>query len=164
MDSALPWKAAGQELDRQKTKWNVYLTEALRIFIRIITNRELGTDLVLERCTRFHGVMQKFPLYSCYIQSEILRISKAFISFPEKLELDKKKIKIFEQAFQEGEGELGEFVLQILLESIFTEAIAQWGSEVPAEVLANAARSKANLKKYEEARASLCKGHGQVRP
>jgi hypothetical protein len=103
------------EKEPYKHKWNVCLTVALECFIDQITKSKNIADVPLAQDlhAKFQGLNEKFPLYGCYIQNEILNLASSSLDFLNSKNLQEKKKQIHKLASENWGGEM---TLQALLE------------------------------------------------
>jgi Tfp pilus assembly protein PilF len=103
------------EKEPYKHKWNVCLTVALECFIDQITKSKNIEDVPLAQDlhAKFQGLNEKFPLYGCYIQNEILNLASSSLDFLNSKNLQEKKEQIGKLASENWGGEM---TLQALFE------------------------------------------------
>ncbi len=101
------------EKEPHQDKWDVCLNSALKRSVKELAANSLQTNVPLAQNIFLYsqGLFKRFPLYGCYVESEIAKLAS---SSPNILnELQSQKNEIYHLALQKKGGEL---ILQTLFE------------------------------------------------
>ncbi len=110
-DSVPNWAMC--EKEPHQDKWNVCLTSALKRCVKELAANSMGINVPLAQNIFLYsqGLFKRFPLYGCYVKSEITKLAN---NSPNILnELQSQKDEIYQLALQKKGGEL---ILQTLFE------------------------------------------------
>ncbi len=110
-DSVPNWAMC--EKEPHQDKWNVCLTSALKRTVKELAANsvEINVPLAQNIFLYSQGLFKRFPLYGCYVKSEITKLAN---SSPNILnELQSQRDEIYQLALQKKGGEL---ILQTLFE------------------------------------------------